>query len=102
MVDDRTETQAAFDVTQAAVDGLICELRKSVEKLKDSNRQLEAAIEAGDRDPELRAAIGVSHLITLIGICHAHRDDLELESPALSIAQRLTTRLASIAVKVSC
>ena len=66
MVDERTESQAEFDVTQAAVDGLICELRKSVEKLKDSNRQLEAAIEAGDRDPELRAAIGVCYFATLI------------------------------------
>ena len=35
------------------------ELQNSAEKLKDSNRQLQAAIDNGDRDPELRQAIGV-------------------------------------------
>ena len=38
------------------------ELQRAVEKLKDSNRQLQAAIEEGDRDPELRDAIGVGFL----------------------------------------
>lgn len=36
------------------------ELQNSVDKLRDSNRQLQAAIDEGDRDPELRASIGVS------------------------------------------
>ncbi len=35
------------------------ELQNSVEKLKDSNRQLKEAIEDGDKDSELRIAIGV-------------------------------------------
>jgi len=64
MVQSRQSSPAAADVTQAAVDGLICELRKSVDKLRDSNRQLEAAIEAGDRDPEFRKAIGVCSYLT--------------------------------------
>lgn len=35
------------------------ELQNSVDKLKDSNRQLKEAIDDGDKDPELRISIGV-------------------------------------------
>jgi hypothetical protein len=63
MVHSSESTSGAVAVTQAAVDGLICELRNQVEKLKDSNRQLQAAIDDGDRDPEFRAAIGVCPVI---------------------------------------
>ena len=34
-------------------------LENAVEKLKDSNRQLQAAIDSGDRDAEFLQAIGV-------------------------------------------
>ena len=88
MVGERTDSQGAADVTQAAVDGLIYELRKSVEKLRDSNRQLEAAIEAGDRDPELRAAIGVCSRAT---VRHT-QDHPGSGSEAPSAAQRIATR----------
>ncbi len=59
MVQGRDGSPNATDTTQAAVDALIGELRKSVEKLKDSNRQLQEALDNGDQDPEFRAAIGV-------------------------------------------
>lgn len=41
------------------------DLANSVAKLRDSNRQLQAAIDTGDRDPELRTAIGVNLNATL-------------------------------------
>lgn len=34
-------------------------LQKAIDKLKDSNRQLQAAIDNGDPDPEYKQAIGV-------------------------------------------
>ena len=37
-------------------------LENAVEKLKDSNRQLQAAIDSGDRDAEFFQAVGVGHL----------------------------------------
>lgn len=38
------------------------ELQRSVVKLRESNRELQAAIDEGDSDPVLRAAIGVRQL----------------------------------------
>ena len=37
-------------------------LQNAVEKLKDSNRQLQAAIDSGDRDAEFFQAVGVGHM----------------------------------------
>lgn len=41
------------------VNGVLQTLYKQVAKLKESNQELQAAREAGDRDPVIRDAIGV-------------------------------------------
>ena len=53
-------------------------LQNSVDKLRQSNKQLQAALDSGDKDPEYRQAIGVrTYTIT---VCFARASNMQQQT----------------------